>query len=210
MAHIPDGVVSNEILIVSSVAAIAAISYGVRKLESDKIPQTAMMAAVFFISSLITFPVGPSSIHLLFNGLMGLMLGWAAVPAIFVALTLQLMFFGYGGLLSLGLNTFNMALPAIIVALTLRPLLLAKMNSAALSKPLSMSIGALAGAFSIALTTAMLSASLVLSGQEFAPMLNVLLATNVPLLIVESAVTAVIVSFLIRTSPQTFNPSFSR
>lgn len=208
MAHIPDGVVSNEILIVSSVAAIAAIGYGLRKLDSDKIPQTAMMAAVFFISSLITFPVGPSSIHLLFNGLMGLMLGWAAVPAIFVALTLQLMFFGYGGLLSLGLNTFNMALPAIIIAITLRPLLLAKMSRANLSKPFAMSIGALAGGFSIALTTALLSASLVLSGQEFAPMLKVILATNIPLLIVEAAVTAVIVSFLLRTSPQTFNPSY--
>ncbi len=167
-----------------------------------------MVAAVFFISSLITFPVGPSSVHLLLNGLMGLMLGWAAVPAIFVALTLQLMFFGYGGLLSLGLNTFNTALPAIIIAITLSPLLLAKMSRGRLSKPVALSFGALAGGFPIALTTALLRASLVLSGEEFTPMLTVLLATNIPLLIVEMAVTAAIVSFLLRTSPQTFNPSY--
>lgn len=210
MAHIPDGVVSNEILIITTCGAVAAIAYGLRKLDTDKIPQTAMMAAVFFISSLITFPVGPSSIHLLFNGLMGLMLGWAAVPAIFVALLLQLMFFGYGGLLSLGLNTFNMALPAILVAVTLRPLLLHKLSvNGPLSKPLSMTFGAIAGGLSIALTTVLLGASLVLSGQEFSPMLKVLIATNVPLMVIEAAVTAVIVSFLLRTSPQTFNPSLS-
>lgn len=207
MAHIPDGVVSNEILMITGCAAIAAVGYGLRKLDTDKIPQTAMMAAVFFISSLITFPVGPSSIHLLFNGLMGLMLGWAAVPAIFVALLLQLMFFGYGGLLSLGLNTFNMAIPAIFIALTLRPLLLSRLaKGKTIPKTATMALGATAGGFSIALTTALLSASLVLSGQEFAPMLKVLMATNIPLLIIESAVTAVIVSFLLRTSPQIFTP----
>jgi len=57
----------------------------------------------------------------------------------------------------------------------------------------------------IVLTTLLLSSSLVFSGQEFAPMLNVVLATNIPLMIIEATVTAFIVSFLVRTSPATFS-----
>ena len=205
MAHIPDGVVSTPILALGALGTLVVLSYGLKKLDTDKIPQTAMLAAVFFISSMITFPVGPSSIHLLFNGLMGLMLGWAAVPAIFVALIPQLMFFGYGGLLVLGVNTFNMALPAIVVALCLRPLLLSHLaHGGANSRRYAMIIGAIAGATGIALTTLLLGASLVLSGQEFAPMMKVILATNIPLMIIEGAVTAVVVSFLVRTSPSAF------
>lgn len=206
MAHIPEGVVSTPILTLGIIGAGLAVSYGLKKLDNDKIPQAAMLSAVFFIASMITFPVGPSSIHLLFNGLMGLMLGWAAVPAIFIALLLQLMFFGYGGILVLGVNTFNMALPAIVVAMFLRPFLLAQLAKGCMpSKRFSITIGAAAGSIGILLTTLLLSASLVLSGQEFAPMLNVLLATNIPLMIIEAVVTAFIVSFLLRTSPSTFN-----
>jgi cobalt/nickel transport system permease protein len=208
MAHIPDGVVSPQILAMGATGTILMLSYGLKKLDIDKIPQTAMFAAVFFLSSMITFPVGPSSIHLLFNGLMGLMLGWAAVPAIFVALILQLMFFGYGGLMVLGVNTFNMALPAIIVALTLRPLLLKQLDvqTPASYRYISI-IGALAGAIGITFTTLFLATSLVLSGQEYAPMMKVILATNIPLLIIEAAVTVVVVNFLIRTAPNTFRLS---
>ncbi len=206
MAHIPDGVVSTEILTLGALGTIVVLSYGLKKLDLDKIPQTAMLAAVFFISSMITFPVGPSSIHLLFNGLMGLLLGWAAIPAIFVALVLQLMFFGYGGLLVLGVNTFNMAVPAIIVAILLRPLLLTQLASyEGVSKRFAVTIGALAGAIGIGCTTLLLASSLYFSGQEFAPMMKVILATNIPLLIIEATVTAFVVSFIIRASPSAFN-----
>jgi cobalt/nickel transport system permease protein len=206
MAHIPDGVVSSELLTIGAVGTMIALKYGLKKLETDKVPQAAMLTAVFFISSLISFPIGPSSVHLLFNGLIGLMLGWAAIPVIFVALLLQLMFFGYGGLLVLGLNTFNMAVPAILVAITLRPLLLSLMsNSAGISKHASLIIGGISGGIGVGLTTFLLCFSLVLSGQEFAPMMKIILATNLPLLLIESAVTAMIVSFLAKTSPSIFN-----
>jgi cobalt/nickel transport system permease protein len=57
----------------------------------------------------------------------------------------------------------------------------------------------------IGLTTLLLSTSIVLSGQEFAPMLKVILATNIPLLVIEASISAIIVSFLLRTSPSTFS-----
>ena len=42
-----------------------------------------------FVASLVHVPVGPSSMHLVLNGLLGLLLGWAAFPAILVGLLLQ-------------------------------------------------------------------------------------------------------------------------
>ena len=47
MAHIPDGVVSAPILTIGALGTIAALSYGLKKLDTDKIPQTAMLSAVF-------------------------------------------------------------------------------------------------------------------------------------------------------------------
>ena len=210
MAHIPDGIASTDMLTLGAVGSAIAIGYGLKKMDVDQIPQTAMLAAVFFISSMITFPVGPSSVHLLFNGLMGLMLGWSAIPAIFIALLLQLLFFGYGGLLVLGLNTFNMAIPAIIVAITLRPLLLQQLaKPEGISKRAASAIGATAGAIGIGLTTSLLTLSLAISGEEFIPMVKVILATNIPLLLIESVVSASIVGFLVKASPNTFSASMS-
>ncbi len=86
MAHIPDGVLSAPVLIGGAVATLAAVSFATRRLDYDRIPQAAMLAAAFFVASLLSVPVGPSSVHPILNGLMGIMLGWTAVPAILMAL----------------------------------------------------------------------------------------------------------------------------
>ena len=121
MAHIPDGVLSAPVLMVGAIAATAGLGWATRQLDYDKIPQAAVLSAAFFIASLLTIPVGPSAVHLLLNGLMGVLLGWSAVPALLVALLLQLLFFGYGGLLVLGVNLLNLALPALLCGWLIRP-----------------------------------------------------------------------------------------
>ena len=80
-----------------------------------------MLSAVFFVASLVHIPIGPTSVHPLLNGLMGIVLGWAAVPAILVALLLQAVFFGFGGITVLGVNVVNMAVPALVVAALIAP-----------------------------------------------------------------------------------------
>ncbi len=78
-----------------------------------------MLAAAFFVASLIHVPIGPSNVHLILNGIVGLLLGWAAFPAILIALVLQAMLFQYGGISTLGVNTIIMALPAVTCGLLL-------------------------------------------------------------------------------------------
>lgn len=200
MAHIPDGVLTAPILIGGAVVTACVVTVAVRRLNSDQIPQAAVMAAAFFVASLISVPVGVSSVHLILNGLMGLVLGWAAVPAIMVALLLQTVFFGFGGILVLGVNAMNIAVPALLCAVFLRtPLRHAGKRGAFV-------LGAVAGASGVAMTGVMVCAALALSGSAFIPAAKVLFATFLPLILVEAAVTGATLSFIKQVGPELLFP----
>lgn len=204
MVHIPDGVLSAPLLTAGAVLAASALAISLRRLDYDRIPQAAVLAATFFVASLISVPVGPSSVHLLLNGLMGLILGWAAVPAIIVALFLQAVFFGFGGLLVLGVNSVNMALPALLCAALIGPAL-----QRARGRTVWL-LGAAAGALAVATTGALVSLSLALSTTAFEPVAKVVLITYLPLLLVEAAVTGAAVAFLHRVAPELLRPMETR
>ena len=68
-------------------------SFTARHFRDEDVPQTALLAAAFFIASQIHVRVGPSSAHLLLNGLVGVILGRRAVLAILVGLALQAILF---------------------------------------------------------------------------------------------------------------------
>ena len=110
--HIAEGVLSAPVLITGAVVAAGAVAYGLKKLDPRQVMMAAILGAAFFVASLIHIPVGPSSVHLLLNGLLGVLLGWSAVPVIFVGLLLQAIVYGFGGLTVLGVNTATMGLGA--------------------------------------------------------------------------------------------------
>jgi cobalt/nickel transport system permease protein len=87
-----------------------------RNLSDAEIPRLALLSAVFFVASSIHLPAGPTSVHLLLNGLVGIVLGRRAVLAITVGLVLQAALIGHGGFYSLGVNICNMTLPAYLAA----------------------------------------------------------------------------------------------
>lgn len=184
-------------LVGGGVLAATALAVAVRRLDYERIPQAAVMAAAFFVASLVSVPVAPSSVHLILNGLIGLILGWAAVPTILVALVMQVTFFGHGGLLVLGVNTFNIAAPALACAALIGPFI-----ARARGRTPLFALGALAGALGVALTGTLVALSLGLSGPAFLPAAKVILATYVPLLLVEAAVTGGAVVFLRRVAPE--------
>ena len=174
-------------------AALTAIA--LRRLDDAQIPTAVLLAAALFVSSLLSFPVGPSSAHLQLTGLAGLLLGWAAVPAVLVALLLQAILFGYGGLLVLGVNTLNLALPALLVGLLLGPALRRHPARAGL-------YGALGGGLAVAGTGALVALTLALSSPDFVAAARLLPFSYLPLLALEALVTAVVLSFLIRVAPE--------
>src|ERR1043166_1368013 len=83
-----------------------------RRLADEEIPRLALLSAAFFVASLIHVRVGPTSVHLLLNGLVGVVLGRRAVVAITVGLVLQGVLIGHGGYGSRGVNVCVMTFPA--------------------------------------------------------------------------------------------------
>ena len=83
------------------------------KVRDEEIPRIALMTAAFFVASLIHVPIGPTSVHLLLNGLLGVVLGRRAPLAVLLGLTLQAVLLGHGGFTTIGVNTCVMALPAL-------------------------------------------------------------------------------------------------
>lgn len=201
VAHIPDGILSLPVLVAGGAIAAAGVGLGLRQLDDRAIPRIAMLSAVFFAASLVSVPVGPSSVHLLLSGLMGVILGLGVFPAVLVALILQAVLFGFGGLTSLGVNTVNIALPGAIVGLVLGPMIRRA------SSPLRASIlAAFGGAFSVFATGGLVALSLWLSSSDFTPVAKILLLTYLPLALAEAAVTAAITGFLARVQPQLLVP----
>jgi len=189
-------VVSAPVLITGAVVTAGMVAYAVRRLDYDRLPQAALFSSVFFAASLFSVPVGPSSVHLTLSGLMGLVLGWTAAPAILIALLLQAIFFGFGGLVVLGVNTMNMALPALICAA-----LFGRALRRTDSPRRILALGAAAGSLSVILTGALVCLSLGASGREFLPAAKIVIVTFLPLAVVEGAVTAATVAFLKRVAP---------
>jgi cobalt/nickel transport system permease protein len=118
--HISEGVLSPPVLAAGWVLAAGGLAVGLKKTPVEKLPETALVSAALFLAGLVHVPLGPSSIHLTLLGIAGIMLGWSAVPALFIALFLQGLLFQFGGLLSLGVNTVSMGLAALSGCLVFR------------------------------------------------------------------------------------------
>src|SRR5262245_54660601 len=82
-------------------------------LREEEIARLALLTAAFFVASLIHLRIGPTTVHLLLNGLLGVVLRWRAALAIPVGLLLQAALFGHGGFTTLGVNSCVMILPAL-------------------------------------------------------------------------------------------------
>ena len=113
--HIADGVLTPEITAVITAVSAIAFYKAIKTIKEDEIPLTAVASAMFFIASFIHIPFGVTQIHLILLGVIGIFLGFSSFIAILIALILQALLLGYGGVVSIGVNLFIMATPALIV-----------------------------------------------------------------------------------------------
>ncbi len=117
--HIPDGILPPAICI-SGYAVMGGVTWfslsqiNRKSNPQEEIPKASLLTAAFFVSSLIHIPIPPFSIHFILNGLMGVILGFYAFPAILIGLFFQAIFFQHGGLSTLGINAVIMGIPALI------------------------------------------------------------------------------------------------
>ncbi|MEA3467696.1 MAG: cobalt transporter CbiM [Thermodesulfobacteriota bacterium] len=193
--HISEGILTAPVLAGGAVLTTIGTAVGLKKLDYDRIMTVSLFSAAFFVASLIHVPVGPGSVHLLLGGLLGLLLGWGAFPAIVVALSLQTIFFGYGGMIVLGVNGFTIAGPAVLCGLVLKPWLTG-------SNKQQMTSGFLAGFCSMLLSALLMTGALYLSDQNFLHAASLLLISHFPVMLIEGLITMFVVSFLARVQPE--------
>jgi cobalt/nickel transport system permease protein len=112
--HISDGVLAWPWLVGGFVLAALLLAWGARRIADEEIPRIGLLTAAFFVASLIHVRLGPTSVHLLLNGLVGVVLGSRAVLAVAVGLFLQALLLAHGGYTTLGVNCCVMAVPALI------------------------------------------------------------------------------------------------
>jgi cobalt/nickel transport system permease protein len=88
------------------------------ELRSKQVPLLALAAAFSFVIMMFNVPIpGGSTGHAVGGAIIGIVLGpWAAVIAISVALVLQALMFGDGGITAIAANCFNMAVVMPFVA----------------------------------------------------------------------------------------------
>src|SRR5438067_12189047 len=119
--HIPDGYLSPETCATMYVAAAPfwyiALQRVRRLLTTRLVPLLAVFAAFSFVVMMFNLPLpGGTTGHAVGMGIAAIVLGpWASMIAISVALLIQAIFFGDGGITAYGANCLNMAIVGSLV-----------------------------------------------------------------------------------------------
>jgi cobalt/nickel transport system permease protein len=101
--HIPDGILPAQVCAAGYAITGVATWYSLRQINrrpepAAEVPKASLLTAAFFVASSIYIPVPPASVHLILNGLLGVVLGYFAFPAILIGLFFQALVIGHGGL----------------------------------------------------------------------------------------------------------------
>ncbi|MFW6457126.1 MAG: cobalt transporter CbiM [Planctomycetota bacterium] len=199
--HIQDGVfpptpTGIAVMGGAGVIAFAGAMIGIKHLDDERIPHVAVVSCAFFVASLIHLPIGPTSVHLIMNGLAGVLLGWCSFPALLIALSLQLLFFGFGGVTTLGINTVNVAVPAVVCYYLFQKFI---HND---SRRIVFAAGFGVGFVAVFLSSILTAGSLLAAGREFTVIASVLVLGHVPLMVAEGLVTGSVCVFLKKVKPE--------
>jgi cobalt/nickel transport system permease protein len=120
--HIPDGYLSPVTTFIMFLLLLPFWVIGIRKvrktMNARNVPLIALMAAFSFVIMMFNVPLpGGTTGHAVGAALAAIILGpEAATIAVSIALIIQALFFGDGGILALGANCFNMAVVVPYVA----------------------------------------------------------------------------------------------
>jgi cobalt/nickel transport system permease protein len=120
--HIPDGYLSPSTCVAAYVAAApfwyVAVKRVKRVLHSRVVPLLSVVSAFSFVVMMFNLPIpGGTTAHAVGMAVAAIVLGpAAAILAVSIALAIQALFFGDGGILAFGANAFNMAIVGTLTA----------------------------------------------------------------------------------------------
>lgn len=194
--HISDGILSGPVLAVGFAGTAVVAGLTLRHIDMEEIPKISVITAVFFVASLIHIPVGPSSVHLILNGLAGVVLGWRAFPAIMLGVILQAILFGHGGVSVIGVNCLMLGGGGLAAYAVWQ---LRRYVSWPRKEVL---FGGLAGGAALLVSGLILALALVTTGEQFRVMAGAVLLAHLPVIIIEALVCGAAAGFLARVRPQ--------
>jgi cobalt/nickel transport system permease protein len=120
--HIPDGYLSpatcTALYASSAPFWYVALQRVKKTLHTRLVPLLSLFAAFSFVIMMFNLPLpGGTTGHAVGIGLAAVVLGpWAAMLAVSVAIVIQALFFGDGGITAIGANCFNMAIIGALVS----------------------------------------------------------------------------------------------
>lgn len=202
--HIPDGMLEARTWIPAWIGSAGILGYAVKRvrerLSDGKIVMMAVLAALIFALQMLNFPVaGGTSGHFAGGALAAIVLGvWPAMLSMAAVVTIQALFFGDGGVTTLGANLLNMAIIGPVVGWTLHAALVK------LSQARAMRLVAAAIAGWCACFTGAISAGLMLWLSGRAPLGAALVAMggwHALIGIGEGIITAGVVAYLLAVRP---------
>lgn len=193
--HISEGILSMPVWVAgyAGTAVLAAVT--MRNLDMEEVPKISVITAVFFIASLIKIPVGVASIHLILNGLVGVVLGWRAFAAIMLGIILQAIIFGHGGITVIGVNSLMLGGGGLVGYIVWQ-----QRHYFSFTKKIFV-FGALAGAAGTIVSGVILALALITTGEEFTVIAGTVLTMHIPIMLIEAAVVGACAEFINKIKP---------
>jgi cobalt/nickel transport system permease protein len=179
-------------------------------MREEEVARTGVITAVLYIATLIHPPIPGAKVHLLLNGMAGLLLGLRAGAAVPLALLLQALFFAHGGLQTLGINSTTMGVPALLAAL----LYLVLRHTLGLdARWRRWLIGGVVGGLSVLSTLVLFYIAMrfgTAGEQDLERLAQVAFVLHIPVLVLETIITALLVDFLYKIRPGLLGIHYTR
>jgi cobalt/nickel transport system permease protein len=193
--HISDGILSTPVIAAGWVVAAGLGAVTMRNIKLEEIPKISVLTAVYFVADLVHVPAGPTSVHMILNGLMGIILGLRAFPAVALGTALQTLLMGHGGVTVIGQNVVDLGGGSLVAygVWQLRHLTRFKRREVV--------FGALAGAIGVFTSGMLMATALMLSGREFFVQAKFVVVAHSLIMVLEAIVAGTCAGFLARVKP---------
>ncbi len=194
--HLSDGALATAWWASGFGALAVLLTVAMWKVREDEIPRIGVLTAAFFVASSvhIKLAVLPTSVHLILNGLVGVVLGRRAPLAVAIGLGLQYLLLQHGGLTTIGINACIVSVPALAAG-ALYPLL-RRVGVPAFARGVLLGGGAVAGAVTLNFL------ALLFGGKEdWQVLAKLVLLAHVPVVVIEGLMLGVLVSYLEKVKP---------